>query len=162
MSAQILNLELPFGLVVDSFRLSASGGSAETKPFSLSLSESALVEATVSQGSLLNFLTRESPGNVRMEALHITPKGIVVTASIRVLIELKGNALCQLRIEDRKRIIVVLEEVDVMGVGAKGLVQNQIDQINPVLDAADLPFNIELTEVELRSGELVIRGTANP
>lgn len=97
-----------------------------------------------------------------MEALHITPKGIVVTASIRVLIELKGNALCQLRIEDRKRIIVVLEEVDVMGVGAKGLVQNQIDQINPVLDAADLPFNIELTEVELRSGELVIRGTANP
>lgn len=160
--AQAESLELSFGLRVATFSLHASGGSVVQKPFSVTVPDGAEIEAVVTQEDLLRFVQTKTPDNVRIEALHLNPKGIVVVAAVKMLLEIKGNALCQLQILDGKQLHVVLEEVDIMGVGAKGLVQNQLDQLNPVFDAAELPLPVTLTSVELGTGILTLRGVAQP
>ena len=85
-----------------------------------------------------------------------------VRAKKTLLVELKVTAVATLRIVGGKQMWIDVESVDVMGAGAKNLVQSQIAKINPVLDAADLPLDATLESVEVGEGKVVLHGTVSP
>ena len=92
----------------------------------------------------------------------VRPHGIIVEASVSILIRIGGTATCRLKIEDEKRLLVELVSAEFLGVGASGLIQNQLEKLNPVLDTDDLPLPVALKEVRLEQGVLRIFGTALP
>lgn len=162
LSAQFENILLPFGLTVDRMTLTAKEASAQLEPFSLEMDQPASVEAIVHESSLEKFVRLKAPDNVRIESVVVRPEGIMVEAVVRVLLEFRGIAKCRLRVESGSRLMVELVDVDVLGVGAKGLVQNQIEGMNPVLDTATLPFQITLHEAKLEHGFVRVTGEALP
>ena len=157
LSAQFENILLPFGLTVDRMTLTAKEASAQLEPFSLEMDHPASVEAIVHESSLEKFVRLKA-----LESVVVRPEGIMVEAVVRVLLEFRGIAKCRLRVESGSRLMVELVDVDVLGVGAKGLVQNQIEGMNPVLDTATLPFQITLHEAKLEHGFVRVTGEALP
>jgi hypothetical protein len=49
-----------------------------------------------------------------------------------------------------------------LGVGAKNMVQSQLEKINPVLDAGQLPVAAEITSFEITGGKLILYGNILP
>jgi len=75
---------------------------------------------------------------------------------------MKASAICTLRIQEGEALYVDLESVDVLGVGAKNLVQNQLDKINPVIRMSDLPIEAALTDWVIEDGKLILEGDVHP
>jgi len=75
------------------------------------------------------------------------------------MVPVKVKAECGLAIRDRKQLVVELHSVDVAGLGAKGLVRKQIEQINPVFDIGELPLEGALEAVQIGDGLIKVRGT---
>ena len=105
---------------------------------------------------ILTGTSSESPGGLKDFQVELKDGKIFVRASLMIM---KAHAVCTLRIENKKTLFVDLESVDVMGVGARNLVQSQLDKINPILDTNDLPVDAELTDYEISDGRLVLHGT---
>jgi hypothetical protein len=53
-------------------------------------------------------------------------------------------------------------EVNVLGAGPRQLVQKQLDSINPVIDASELPLNVTLGSVEVGGGKVLLKGRLSP
>ena len=79
-----------------------------------------------------------------------------------LVFDVPAKAVCTLRIVDGQKLFVDLESVEILGAGAKNLVQSQLDKINPVLDADSFPISATLTEVTTDAGVVTVRGTAAP
>lgn len=150
------------GLILQSARLSGSALLLLGEPFDAQVSEPGNVEVEVSAEHLQQFLNERSPGGLRDFFVQIAEDKIHVHATARRIIEVRAASICHLQIEDETKLIVVLDKVDVLGVGARGIVQGYIDQANPVFDAATLPVDLKLHTVEARAGVLTLRGTVRP
>jgi hypothetical protein len=150
------------GLVVDEVKVDGQGASIQTSPFSITLEHRAAVEGHVAALDLTDFLNMKSPGGVKDFALSIRDGRLFIEATARVIVEMRAKVVCTLRIHEGTQLFVDLESVDVMGVGAKGMVQGQLDQINPILDTSDLPLSVTLERVVLDHDRIVLYGTAAP
>jgi hypothetical protein len=153
---------LPFGLNLDQVHLNATEASIDQAPAQLNLSQPADITVTVLEKSLCAFLEKEGPGGLHDFEVKLDDDKVFVHASMKMIVEIRAAAVCSLRIVDGKQLWVQLEEVDVLGVGAKGLVEKQLEKINPVLDVSSFPLDIELRSVATAAGELVVKGTARP
>lgn len=153
------NVALPMGLVINGVTLTASQVHLEKDPFSVQVPEPGALEAMILAPNLAEFLNQQAPGGLKDFRVELRDGKIHVQASIMIM---KALAVCSLRIHEESQLFIDLESVDVMGVGAKNMVQNQLDKINPVLDAADLPIKASLTGYEISDGRLIIRGQLTP
>ncbi|MBC8064257.1 MAG: LmeA family phospholipid-binding protein [Chlorobia bacterium] len=153
------DLALPMGLVINGVTLHAKQIHLEKEPFKVQAPEPGTLEALVLAPNLADFLNKQAPGGLKDFKVELRDGKIHIQASIMIM---KAVAVCTLRIQDETKLFVDLESVDVMGVGAKNMVQSQLDKINPVLDAADLPIEARLTGYEIADGRLIIRGTIYP
>lgn len=153
------NLSLPMGLVINAMTLHAKHVHIEKDPIVISVPEPGTLEALVLAPNLADFLNKQAPGGLRDFKVELKEGKIHVQASIMIM---KASAVCSLRIQDGTKLYVDLETVDVMGVGARNMVQSQLDKINPVLDADDLPIEAQLTEYEITDGSLIVRGHLTP
>ena len=161
-SFHVENVVLPMGLTVASVDVTGEGATAIDKPFSLTLVSPGKLVAEVMEFDLASFLEAQAPGGLHEFAVSAQNGKLAVRAKKTVLVDLKVAAVASLRIKDGKQMWIDVESVDVMGAGAKNLVQGQIDKINPVLDVADLPIPARLETVTVADGKVVLRGTASP
>jgi len=162
VEATFHDVALPFGLTVDLIRLTAAKAVIKRDPFSLELPNPGNLVVCVGEKNLALFLNKEAPGGLRDFSVHLHEGKVVVEATAHIIVPLRAKATCTLRIVDGTQLWVDLKNVDVMGVGAKSLVEKQLEKINPVLDASDFPFDVKLEKVTIVDGELVLKGTASP
>lgn len=153
---------LPMGLRVESVTLTHASAEISTKPVGLKLAQPAVITARVSELALAEFLERRAPGGLKGFHVEVRDGKVYVTATAKVVFEVQASAVCMLRIDQGARLFVDLESVDLMGVGAKTLVQQQLDQINPVLETADFPVPVTFTGVTAESGYVTLTGSALP
>lgn len=146
------------GLVVDRIEIEGSQVSAETEPFRLELGTPAVVNAYVAALDIVEFLNLESPGGLKDFAISIRGGKLFVEATARVIVEVRAKAVCTLRIHEGQALYIDLETVDVMGLGAKNMVQGHLDQINPILDAKDLPVAMSIESVEADHDRVLLHG----
>lgn len=147
------------GLTINAITLHASSLHLEKEPFKIQIPEPGALEALILEPNLASFLNKQAPGGLRDFKVELKEGKIHVQASVMIM---KASAICNLRIQDGTALYVDLESVDVMGVGAKNMVQSQLDKINPVLDTKDLPIDSVLTDYEIADGKLVLRGQISP
>ena len=159
----VLNdLVTPMGLTIAAVVVRGDGAKLRTEPFAYEMDGEADLEALIHESALEAFVKTKVPDNIQDIWLSLLPEKVHVRAVVRVILPVTANAVCTLRIEDEKRVFVELESVEVLGAGVKGLVQKQLDAINPVLDVADLPLEVRLTEIRIEEGRLVAVGKAKP
>lgn len=158
----IKDVLLPMGLRVASVDVRGEGGTLDSEPFALRLSVPGSMEARVEEEALAEFLEQQAPGGIHGFSVRAEGGKIHVRAKKTMLVELKITALASLRLVEGRQLWIDVESVDVMGAGAKNLVQSQIDKINPVLDVSDLPVDATLSSVEIGDGRVILRGTVSP
>lgn len=155
-------LVTPVGFKLDALRILGGEAGFGTDPFTYRLAEPADFEALILQESLGAFVRTKLPDNFEDATLTLEPERIVVRATVRVILPVSATAICTLRIEEGKRVFVVLESVEMLGAGVKGLVQKQIDAINPILDVSDWPAEAVLERIQIEAGRVVATGKLNP
>ncbi len=160
--AEFGGVKLPFGLELDRVAVSGHGVGIQREPFAIEVEEPGTLEATVTDLGLQAFLEKKAAGGLRDFFVQLSEGEVHVHATARMIVEIRAVAICTLDIVDGTQLFVRLKKVDVLGVGARGLVQKHLDEINPVLDVADLPVSATLTAVEVGGGKIVIRGTVAP
>ena len=153
---------LPMGLNVESVEVQGFGATIDSKPFAMTLPQPGTMEARVAEADLASFLEGQSPGGLHGFTVRAEGGKLLVRAKKTLLVDLKVTAVATLRIVEGRQLWIDVEEVDVMGAGAKNLVQSQIAKINPVLDASDLPVDAVLESVEAGGGYVTLRGTVSP
>ena len=159
IDARFENIELDFGLVVESFEVKGKGATAGMNPFALQLPEPGSAKAVVTEAAIGNLLKKQAPAGMRDFVVSISGGLIYVEAKAQIVVTIPVKAVCTLEIEAGKRLMVRLKSVDVMGGAAKNLVENQLSKINPIFDAGDLPLDIRLDSVEADAGRVVVLGT---
>lgn len=155
-------LTLPMGLTVDHVLIEGAEATIQADPFRIQLKEPGRIEARVGQTNLDAFLNKEAPGGLKDFEVTIRDGKLFIGATAKMIFEIKAEAVCTLRIVEGAKLFVDLESVEMFGVGAKSLVEQQLDKINPVLDAAQFPLKVTLESVDARDGEIILRGTAEP
>lgn len=160
--ATFRNLKTPMGLVIDEARLACVNTVVRTDPFKVEMLEPGTIEAKIGEQALAVFLEQKAPGGMRGFEIELKDGKVYVQASITMIIPMRVSAVCTLRIEGERQVFVDLASVDVMGVGATGLVEGHIAKINPVLDVADLPIDVRLKTIEVVDGKVVVKGEAKP
>ncbi len=158
LNASFQNIELDFGLKIASFEIKSNAASANLDPFNLNLDNPGQLRAVVTEEAVKDLLEAKSPGNISNFDVKITGGEIFVTATANIVISVPVKAVCFLEIVNGKQVFVRIKSVDVMGGAAKGIVENQLTKINPILDVATLPIDIKLNEVLAENGEVILRG----
>lgn len=153
---------LPMGLKVARVEVQGVGAVAEAKPFALNLTQPGSLVAEVAEADLTTFLEKQEIAGMHSISVQAMGGKLHVRAKKTLLVDLKITANASLRIVDGRQLWIDVESVDVMGAGAKNLVQSQLDKVNPVLDVSDLPVDATLESVEAEGGKVVLRGTVAP
>jgi hypothetical protein len=158
LDASFRNIELDFGLKIASFEIKSDAASADIDPFQLQLDNPGQLRAVVTESAVADFLEAKAPGNISNFTVKIAKGEILVTATASIVISVPVKASCFLEIVDGSQVFVRIKSVDVMGGAAKGIVENQLAKINPILDVAELPISVQLTSVETENGEIILLG----
>ncbi|HWD41796.1 MAG TPA: LmeA family phospholipid-binding protein [Fimbriimonas sp.] len=162
MTATLKGFVLPMGLTIDTVNVSGSGIHLESDPFEVRLSQPGNFEARLKASDIAGFLNEKAPGGLKNFKIEARDDKLYVDMVKTVLLDVPVKAVCKLRIEARRQVFIDLESVEVSGVGAKNLVQSQLDKLNPVVDAADFPVDAALLSVTTASNEVVLQGTISP
>lgn len=163
LEAVLSGLLLPMGLRVQEIRLRGANASFDPETKQLSLEQEADLVALVTAADIAALLEKQAPGGMRGFSVSIAQGVLTVRATAKMLVlDVPALAVCRLRVDEGTKLMVELESVEVAGVGARNLVQQQLDQINPILDTTDLPFVVTMTEVMAEGDAVTIRGKARP
>lgn len=158
LNASFENIELDFGLTIAKFEITSETAAADIDPFNLQLQNPGNLRAVVTAEAVRRLLEAKAPGNISNFQVQIADGLIYVDATASIVINVPVKAACYLEIIDDKQIVVRIKSVDVMGGAAKGIVENQLAKINPILDVRQLPLDIRLQEVAAQNNEIVVTG----
>lgn len=162
LEATFRGVRLPVGLIVDELRIEGAHSECTFEPFRIHLDRPGDLEVTLSEESVATFLNEQAPGGLRDFSVKLSAGKVVVQATAKVILEIRATAVCTLRIVEGKCIYVDLESVDALGGAAKGMVENQLSKINPILDARQFPLDAVLNRIEILDGRLTIYGSISP
>jgi len=147
---------LPNGLVVDELTATGEGLSFEPETGAYALSGEGSLIATIGEAALSSFLETQLPYSVRKVEVQLVGGRIQVAAIAKVVFEIKAVALMQLELIDEKALHVNLESVEPAPV--RGLIEGQLQRLNPVFTVDDLPFKVRLERTEIEAGQLRVYG----
>lgn len=151
------------GLVLDEVEIAGEGLEVDAEPFALRLPQPGSLRVRVGEASLAQFLSKKAPGALKNFRVALAEGEIRVKATATILFPIEVSATCLLRLEEEARLYVELKRMDSLGgAGIAGIVQGQLAAINPVFDAADLPFPVVLKTVEIADGFLDLKGAISP
>lgn len=139
------DITLPMGLTVDEVEIRAADLSWNTK---LSLNEPAIAIVRLSASHLESFVAAQLPPMVQKLQLKFADGLIHATASVKIVFEVTATAYLKPEIEDGKTLSLKVVGFDGPSV-ARGMLEQQVDQRNPIFDASSLPFKIELESVNV-------------
>src|SRR5579862_7790593 len=148
VAARVLQVGLPMGLTLDEVILEGEGLHLETHPLRVSLYQPGKLQVRIGEESLAGFLNTKAPGGLKDFRVRLLDDYIHVEAMVSMIISINVGAVCRLVIEDETKLVVELVRIEsIGGSGAHNLVQKQLDSINPVLDAKDLPVDATFSSV---------------
>lgn len=150
-------MKLPNGLVLESMGLRASGGRVGVSPFEIAALESSSWQCAITESALADFLNELKPGGLHSFEVLASDGKIAVTATARVLVEIRATALCTLMIEDNSKVHVLLESVSVPM--AHNLVEKQLTKLNPIIDTKDFPIHVSLDDIQVQDQRIHAEGT---
>lgn len=163
LGALLTGVETPIGLILDEVEIAGEGLEVDGEPFALRLPQPASLRVRVGEASLARFLDGKAPGGLKNFRVSLAEDEVRVKATATVLFPIEVAATCVLRIEEGRRLCVDLKRMDsVGGAGIAAIVQRQLAAINPVFDAASLPFPVEIRTVEIAGGFLDLKGVVSP
>lgn len=163
-TAHLRNVTLPMGLIIDDIRIYGQGIHLDREPFAAKLAQPGRLEVFVSEAQLARFLEKLRPAGLRDFRVVATDGMLTVHAIKDLILPIPAVAVARLRIQDERQLFVDLESVQIAGATSlKHMVQNQLDQINPILDAADLPMvRARLTQIVTDNGGVIVTGEVEP
>lgn len=163
-SAQVdlLGILTPIGLVVDRVQIFGDGIAFSGDVKDIKVSKPAEIRVEISEKSMTTFLESQSVGGLKDIRVGLSDGRIQISAVKKVVVPLKIQATCSLRIGQNSTIFVDLESADVMGAGAKNLAQSIVERMNPVLNLNDFPIPITLEKIEIINQTVVATGTVSP
>ncbi len=162
IEANLFDVVLPMGLKVEKVSISGTDLTVTHDPIGAQMPDPGRLEIFVSEKDLARFLNEQSPAGLKNVSVEAKNGMLHVRATKTVLIDVKAYVVCSLRIVDNSKLYVDLESIELMGVGPKHLMQAQIDKINPVIDAKDLPIQATMDRVEIGNGGIILRGRVWP
>lgn len=163
LAARLIGVTLPMGLTIDEVIVQGENLHLEASPFAATLPKPASLDVRISADSLADFLEKKAPGGLKDFQIQLKGGEIFVEARATMIISINVGAVCKLRIEDGKELYVDLVRVEAIGgSGIHNIVQKQLDSINPVLKAQDLPLDATLETVECDNDWIVLHGTLAP
>lgn len=160
--ATLENVVLPIGLNVDRIELDGTGLEIHHSPIRVTVERPGRLTVEVTQESLAAYLEKMAPAGLHDFKVKATNGQLHVHAVKKVMVDIPAKAICSLRIVGQEELHVDVESVEVMGAGAKNLIQAQLDKLNPVLNAKDLPIPARLLHAEIQEGKLILRGEVSP
>jgi hypothetical protein len=149
---------LPVGLELDSLSLTLGPFAVGLDPLDLNHGSPGTFEAVLRLAALAAFIEAKAKGAVR--DVRVSPKGgdLEIQATAKMVLEVRIVLRCGLRIESGTRVFVDL--LDVSLPMARGLIQAELDKLNPVLDASALPLDVTLQEIVVSEEAAVLKGQA--
>jgi len=150
------------GLNVDSVKLVIDKLHIESEPFSASVPHPGKLDVFVSHESLATFLNHKAPGGFRNFQVHSDGGQLIVSATMKMILEVKATATCTLRIAKGEQLFVDLQHVSIMGAGATQLVQSQLEKMNPVLDMCEFPIPAKIESVHIEAQGIRLHGHVSP
>lgn len=155
LAAFAQELELPIGLVLTEVEVQT--GPALFEDMKFEVVDPGNVTVRVSPDSLQAFIATKLPPMIRDLKISLKNGLIHATATAKVVVEVTATAMLRPVIFEEKELR--LEVVDFEGPGvARGIMEKQIENQNPVFKTADLPFPLLLNRVEV-SDQLIVEGT---
>ncbi len=116
------------------------------------------VKVEITEADLCAFVRTQLPDRLRLRDLRITEVGIEFSADAVVIVPIPVRILLRLAVLNESEIHVVADNVNVLGAGPKQLISNQLQLLNPILRARDLPVPIRFTGIVHESTVLTITG----
>lgn len=162
VAVELRDVALSMGLRAESLRLLGEGILVTNEPFAWSVKRPADLEAVVTESAIADLVRAKSPPNLRDIAVQLVADSIVVQATTRVLFDVRAVARIGLEIQDEQRLVLALQSVEPFAGIAQGVVAPQLEALNPVFDATELPVHLRLTTAKVEAGRIVIRGTVEP
>lgn len=146
-------LDLDFGLSLRRIRLRAERGTLVFRePIGLSLPSPARLLLEIEQDAIAAFLERQSPGGLKDFAVEARGGLLHVKATARVVFDVRAAVRCALSIEPPSQLRVLLEGADSVAAIARGMIEAQLEKVNPIIDLARLPFSAAFRSVEIEDG----------
>ncbi len=148
------------GLIVDLIEIDSTNPKVAVDPFGVELDEAAKAAIHIAQTSVAQFLESQAPGGLSGVVVNLVDGQLHIQSTAQVVVPVTAQALCSLEIVEGKQLKVVLDEVS--PTAGRGIVEAQLERINPVVDTNDLPLNIEMTHIDLSDGWISIYGNVSP
>jgi hypothetical protein len=151
---------LPDGLKIDRLELDAVEivVSGETQLPRSSRPMNAI--AVMTETTLTEYLNAQLPTPIKKVEVTLKDGKVQVAAVAKVLFDIQALAICRMEIRDESELHVVLESLEPGG-PVRAIVEGQLEGINPVLRAADLPLRVRLISADIDNGEIRVLGTAS-
>lgn len=153
---------LPNGLRIESLHIEGEGVRVQLDPFGWELTKPGKATALCLGSDLINLIADKLPAQVEKIEAEFFDGFVRIDAKARMIVQINVNIEAGLKIVDGKSLHIDLIKVDVGGMGAKGLVEDKIEDANPILDVADLPIDMVLDKVIIDPGGITLNGTVNP
>lgn len=158
VNAFLRQIELEMGLLVDEVEIESGAARVGLSPFSFELSEAAPVSVRISASSVEKFLNLKAPSGVKDFAVELKDGKIRIQATVKLVFEIRAGVVCRIEIEGEQKLLVVLESVDSVASMARGMIESQIEKVNPLLDASELPISVHMKTVEIEDGWIQLTG----
>jgi len=142
--------------------IQAVGVTLGTEPFSLRVSEPAEIQIEVTPSAIERYLNEKRPGGLGNFEVRLHDGHLKISAAMRLIVEIRAEATCDLKLMGQKRIEVELISLAGPVAGFKGTVEEQLRKINPVFDASTFSWDVELRTIEVTDRAVVIQGTILP
>ena len=152
------DVALDIGLVISEFTITSSAARIDVDPFAMELSSPGVLQAIVSEQSIANFLAKKAPGGLRDVVVKANGGKIHLNGKVQIVVNIGIDATATLEIVNGKELHVKLLTLDALGGAAKNLVEGQLAQINPIINANDFPFDVQFTRVEIENGQIHLFG----
>lgn len=158
-------LVMPNGLRFHTLDVRLPQVAAEIDPFLLPEGTVADVELVVRAEDIEAYLNTKSPSGLSNFSIKIEAGAITIVAVARIIVPVQIGARGHLEFENGK-LNFVLERAEVAGAKAPdGLVREQIEKVNPLVDLTGLPLSSRLKSLDMDNNEVKIgaevRVTAN-
>jgi hypothetical protein len=163
ISVTLRRVMTPIGLEVDTVVLGGSDVTIQPSPFAISGPTPISAEVTITAAAIQALLAEKAPGGLSGIQVVIDDGQIIVTGTKRILVDIPATAKCRLRIFEGSQIFVDLVSVEVLrGASLTNVIRSQIDALNPLIDAADLPIALTFSEIVSDEGTIRVRGSVPP
>ncbi len=156
LHAEVNGLTLHFGLRLEHIVIEAQAATVDIKTGALELGAEGRLTAEILPEGVTSLLEARSKGMLRDVVVRMPDGEIEIEATAKVVFEVRATLTCRLRVVEGRQVFVDL--VDLSVPVARGLVEGQLEQLNPVFDVADLPLALELTRVAVEGGRIAIEG----